>query len=327
MDPKDIINTGKEIVKLNQIKSKNKFINLKSNYILKRLFGIMQKRISLKIIKCNINIQKRLNININNYKDFSEEFSSIELEIIPIQNAYGSFINIKEEDDKYFHIYFNDNNEEIKKTELNIEDKISKINIIIDYQIKSFKELFNYCICIEYINFKKFYRNNITDMSYMFFECSSLEELNLSNFNTNNVTNMRYMFSGCSSLKELNLSNFNTNNVTNMYGMFYGCSSLKELNISNFNTNNVTNIRGMFSGCSSLKELNLFNFNTNNVTNMSYMFSGCSSLKELKLSNFNTNNVTNMCGMFSKCSDKLKMKIRSKYINFQEIAFDDSFWC
>ena len=56
MEPKDIINTEKEIEKLNQIKPKNQFINIKSNYILKRLFGIMQTRISFKIIKCNINI-------------------------------------------------------------------------------------------------------------------------------------------------------------------------------------------------------------------------------------------------------------------------------
>ena len=105
MDPKDTINTGKEIEKLNQIKSKNKFINLKSNNILKKLFSIMQTRLSLKIIKCNINIQKRLNININNYIDFSEKYSSIELEIIPIQNEYGRFISVKEEDKKYFHIY------------------------------------------------------------------------------------------------------------------------------------------------------------------------------------------------------------------------------
>ena len=77
MESKDIIDTEKEIEKLNLIQPKNKFINLKSNYILKKLFGIMQKRISLKIIKFNINIQKRLNININNYKDFSEKFSSI----------------------------------------------------------------------------------------------------------------------------------------------------------------------------------------------------------------------------------------------------------
>ena len=145
MDPKDTINTGKEIENLNLIKPNNKFINIKSDYFLRKLFGIMQTRISLKIIKCNINIQKRLNININNYKDFSEKFSSIELEIIPIQNEYGPFVNIKEEDEKkYFHIYFNDNKEEINKTELNKEDKVSKINIIIDYQIKSFKLLFYY---------------------------------------------------------------------------------------------------------------------------------------------------------------------------------------
>jgi hypothetical protein len=168
MDSKDIINNEKKIEKLNLIKSKNKFIYLKSDYILKKLFSNMQKRRSLKIIKCNINIQKRLNININNYKNFSERFSSIELEIIPIQNKYGPFIKIKEEDEKYFHIYFNDNKEEIKKTELNKEDKVSKINIIIDHQIESFSRLFYYCDCMESINFKKFYRNNVTDMSNMF---------------------------------------------------------------------------------------------------------------------------------------------------------------
>ena len=125
MESKDIINAEKEIEKLNLNKSKNQFRNIKSNYILKILFGYLQAKISLKIIKCNNNIQKRLNININNYKDFSEKFSSIELEIIPIQNKYGDFIRIKEEDKKYFHIYFNDNKEEIKKTKLNEEDKVS----------------------------------------------------------------------------------------------------------------------------------------------------------------------------------------------------------
>ena len=101
--------------------------------------------------------------------------------------------------------------------------KWQKIKIIIDYQVKSFSKLFENCD-IKYINFKKFYRNNVIDMGNMFSECYSLKELNLSNFNTNNVTNMNSMFSGCSSLKELNLSNFNTNNVTNMVGMFLGCS-------------------------------------------------------------------------------------------------------
>ena len=118
MESKDKINIEKEMEKLNLIKSKNKFINLKSDYFIQKLFEYMQKRISLDIIKYNINLQKRLNININNYKDFSENFSSIEIEIIPILNDYGTFITIKEEDKKYFHIYFNDNFNDNKKKKL-----------------------------------------------------------------------------------------------------------------------------------------------------------------------------------------------------------------
>ena len=82
-------------------------------------------------------------------------------------------------------------------------DNVPKIPIIIDYQIKSFSELFFYCKCIESIEFKKFCRNNITYMRSMFGGCSLLKELNLNNFNTNNVTNMNYMFSRC--LDELKL--------------------------------------------------------------------------------------------------------------------------
>ena len=53
------------------------------------------------------------------------------------------------------------------------------------------------------------------------------------------------------------------------------------------------------------------------------LFSQCSSLKELNLSNFNTDNVTDMDYMFSKCPDQLKLKIKSQYKNFQEMAFED----
>ena len=40
-------------------------------------------------------------------------------------------------------------------------EKIGKINIIINYQVKSFKELFDECKCIESINFKQFNRKYI----------------------------------------------------------------------------------------------------------------------------------------------------------------------
>ena len=172
----------------------------------------MTKKKKLEIVKYNKKIQNRLNLDVKDYKEYSETFTSIEIEIIPTKDKYGKFIKINENDKLYYHIYFNDDKEEIKnkyeieeedgmiKHEYYIdeEDKVTKIKIIIDYQVKSFKKLFDDCKCIESINFKKFYRNNIIDKSYMFYECSSLKELNINNFNTNNVTYMNEMFSGCS---------------------------------------------------------------------------------------------------------------------------------
>jgi surface protein len=256
------------------------FENLKSDYFLRKLFDILNKNKTLNIVKYNKNLQKRLYISINDYRECSE----IEIELKLDKNKVGKykFINIPKEDKEYYHIFFDNSNEEIKRKRnyLKQNEKVKMIKIIIDYPVKSFKELFFDCDCIESIFFKKFYRSNITNMSYMFSGCSSLKELNLSSFNTNNVIDMCGMFSRCLSLKELNLSNFNTNNVNNMSRMFSACSSLKELNLSNFNTNKVTDMRWMFSFCSKLKELNLSNFNTNNITDMTDMLFGCS--KELK---------------------------------------------
>ena len=232
MEAKDTPNKVEEQGQSKLIVLNNKLSKLKSDYFIQKFFGYMSERKYLETIRYNKSIQKRINININHYKAYSETKTSIELDIIPMKSKYGKFININEEDKKFIHIYFNDNKKkEIENTYLYTDDNVSKISIIIDYQIKSFSELFFYCKCIESIEFKKFYRNNITDMSYMFYECSSLKELNLNNFNTNNVTNMSGMFSGCSSLKELNLNNFNTNNVTYMSGMFKGCLDELKLKI------------------------------------------------------------------------------------------------
>ena len=117
----------------------------------------MSERKSLETIRYNKSIQKRINININHYKAYSEEYSSIELDIIPVKDEYGKFININEEDKKYFHIYFNDNKkQENENTLLFPDDNVSKISIIIDYQIKSFSGLFYKCRSVESINLKNF---------------------------------------------------------------------------------------------------------------------------------------------------------------------------
>ena len=90
--------------------------NLKSDYFIRKLFEYMSKKKSLETIKYNKNIQKRMDININHYKDYSEKYSLIEIEIKPMENKYGKFINVGKNEKKYYHIYYNDN----KKKELKI---------------------------------------------------------------------------------------------------------------------------------------------------------------------------------------------------------------
>ena len=160
----------------------------------------MNKNKSLEMIKHNKRLQKRLNLSIDDYKEYYYQFykSSIEVELKIDEKKYGLFVNIPHKEEEYYHIYFDDSNEEIKRNYLYENEKVNIIKIIIDYQVKSFKGLFYDIKCINSIKFNKFYRINITDMSEMFSGCSSLKELNLTNFNTNNATNMSFMFNGCS---------------------------------------------------------------------------------------------------------------------------------
>ena len=88
-------NKEKKQEKSKSINSNDKFKNLKSDYFIDKIFSYISKGKSLDIIKYNRSIQKRINININNYKEYSEKYSSIELEIIPRKYGYSSFINIK----------------------------------------------------------------------------------------------------------------------------------------------------------------------------------------------------------------------------------------
>ena len=106
----------------------DKLKNLKRDYFIQKFFDYIQKRRTLKTIRYNKSIQKRININIIHYKEYSEKYSSTEIEIKPMENKYGDFINInKEEDEEYYHIYYNDNKkEEIKSTSLNENDKFQK---------------------------------------------------------------------------------------------------------------------------------------------------------------------------------------------------------
>ena len=104
MEPKYTPNKLEEQGQSKIIDSNNQLKNVKSLYIIQIIFEYMPERKSLETIRYNKSIQKRIEININHYKAYSEKYSSIELDIIPMKGKYDNFININEEDKKYFHI-------------------------------------------------------------------------------------------------------------------------------------------------------------------------------------------------------------------------------
>jgi len=63
------------------------FSQIKSVFILKKLYDIIETK-KLSIVKYNKNIQNRINVNIKNYKEYLEIYSTIEIEIILIKNKY-----------------------------------------------------------------------------------------------------------------------------------------------------------------------------------------------------------------------------------------------
>ena len=58
---------------------------IKSDFFLKIIFNYFKKDKSLQIFRCNKQMQKRLNLSIKDYKEYSETFTPIEIEIIPIK--------------------------------------------------------------------------------------------------------------------------------------------------------------------------------------------------------------------------------------------------
>ena len=180
-------------------------------------------------------------VNFKNYKRIEIEIELIE----ELKDKKNYFINLNNEKSLY-KIYFDGKENESKRNYIMKYETIRKVRVLINIGIKSFRGLFNECKCIKAIKFTKFNRNDITDMSNMFYSCRNLVNIDLSNFKTDNVVNMWYMFYGCKSLKSLDLSNFRTEKVINMRGMFWGCSSLSYLDISNFRTDNVINMSGIY---------------------------------------------------------------------------------
>ena len=148
---------------------------IKSDFFFFFLFGYISEKKYLYIVQYNKVIQKKLNLSINNYKKF---FNQIEIEVIPKENINKKsiFINRCHKKSSY-HIFFDNEKKEIKRNYILKKEKVSKIKIIINEDVKSLTGLFKGCRCLKEIKFKKFNRNDITKMSKMFYKCKSLIKL------------------------------------------------------------------------------------------------------------------------------------------------------
>ena len=78
---------------------KKEFENLKSDFIFKKIISFMKRNKSLVIMKYNKKLQKRLNISINDYKEYSEV--EIELKLAYGKSGKFKFINIPDKDKEY----------------------------------------------------------------------------------------------------------------------------------------------------------------------------------------------------------------------------------
>lgn len=215
------------------MEDKTSLFKIKCLNIQKTILNYLTYKTILKFVKYNLKLQNKLKISLLNYEEYMKTYSEIIIELIPVENTSGIFINVRKEDINYIHIYFNNNRVENKRNYIKPNEIIAKIIIKLDYQFNNFKYLFYDCKCIKSITFIKFFRNNIFDMSYMFCKCINLQEINFNSFNTDNVHNMCYMFYKCINLTNIDLNKFNYLNGINIVGMFNKCHKL--LGIQNNN--------------------------------------------------------------------------------------------
>ena len=96
---KSSINVSKENSKDNESAKPNPILeSLKSDFFLEKLYDIMPKKKKLEIVKYNKKVQNRLDLGVKDYKEYSETFTPIEIEIIPAKGKYGEFIKVDEKD-------------------------------------------------------------------------------------------------------------------------------------------------------------------------------------------------------------------------------------
>ena len=245
----------------------NILLKLRDSRVLNRIYDNVFWYKLFKIIKYN----KKL----NKYLDLDNNLSPIIIEVIPYEDREGIFINIFKEEEKFIHVYFDDDPNEYKTNYLDKNHHIKKIKIIIDPSMKECTYLFYKCLVIKSITFIQFKRHNIYYMNYMFARCYNLQNIEFNEFNTDVVLSMKLMFYKCYNLKILDLKKFNMKNVLDYSGMFYKCENLTDINVDYFYFENAVNTEFMFAYCYSLKHVYLGILDLHNIESKLYMFYDC----------------------------------------------------
>lgn len=185
-------------------------------------------------------------------------------EKIRIINSYEESYN---EDNSEYKEKMNEdlkNEEDIKKCEIRINDKIIPFSYFHQFPKKG-----KYTI--------RYFFDKLTQANHLFKNCSSLISLDFSHFNIL-LTSMAEMFTNCTKVEKIDFSKINTQNVTDTSSMFDSCISLQTLDLSNFNAQNLICMECMFYNCKSLKYLKLFNIQKCEF--FGSIFSGCDALEK-----------------------------------------------
>ena len=138
----------------NKTKCKLLLKEIKSKYIIKKIFENLKTKKFLQIIKNNKAISKRIDISLN---DSLKKFwidNQIEIELNIIENPKydedeKNFINYEKEEELYIHIYLNNDKKETKRNYINKNEALSTVKIILDLKFKKFKKLFSNCKIIK----------------------------------------------------------------------------------------------------------------------------------------------------------------------------------
>jgi len=109
---------------------------IKSDFFLQNMMNMIKIKKRLDIARYNKNIQKRLKIDLNTYKQYSEKYSSIEIELEFSSCFKNETMFINRELNSFYHIFFNGD----KKKDFNYIKSCGKILITKIIMLMIFKD-------------------------------------------------------------------------------------------------------------------------------------------------------------------------------------------